>query len=136
MTADLIRAWAAATGADPAVGEALAEQAHRDPRSAHGSNRGPGALARSVAEIRQVVTGCSEFALAAVPELLQIPAYATAVANAAAASRPGSGSAVSAVVARLMNEQSILYDPERSFSFVLSEAALRYKAGPAEMLRA
>ncbi len=82
------------------------------------------------------MTSYSEFALTAVPEFLQIPAYATAIANAEKPSSASDGLAVSAAVARQMNDQSILYEPSRAFAFVLSESALRYKAGPPEVMRA
>ena len=88
----------------------------------------------ALARVFQTMTSYSEFSVASVPGLLQVPGYATAVVERMphAVGEPD----VPAIVARRMNEQSVLYDPKRAFTFVISESALRYKPGPPEMMRA
>lgn len=134
VTLELVRAWAEATGADAGQGEAMARAAQRGPRAGLGS---PGSWASPKPGLDRVLlamTSCSEFSVADVPTLLQVPGYATATAE----KMPhGVGELhVPAIVARRMNEQSILYDPKRTFTFVILESALRYKPVPPEMMRA
>jgi len=87
-----------------------------------------------MAEIRHAMTSFSEFSLAAVPGLMQVPGYATALLERL--SRISSEPGVAAAVAQRMNNQSILYDPARTFSFMISESALHYQAGPPVVMRA
>ncbi len=66
-----------------------------------------------------------------IPGLLQTAGYARRIlALADATADPGS-----AVAARLAR-QELLHEPGRSFEFLLTEAALRYRPGPAEVLTA
>jgi transcriptional regulator with XRE-family HTH domain len=131
---ELVRAWAEATGASASQGEALAREAQRGTRQGRGSVGSWTAPKPALARVLQAMTSYSEFSVASVPGLLQVPGYATAVAERMP--HTAGESDVSAIVARRMNEQSFLYDPKRTFTFVISESALRYKPGPPETMRA
>lgn len=63
-----------------------------------------------------------------IPGLLQTPAYARQVF---ATFRPPA--TVDSAVASRLERQPILYDPSRRFEFILTEAALRWHAGPADV---
>lgn len=130
-----VAAWARATGtdADTAAGlVTLAEAASNQMRSwqaVHG--QGLASRQREIAEINTAMTRHREFAPDVVPGLLQTPPYAIRVLELADVSGRGG---VPEAVAERMNRQAILYDPARSFEFVLTEGALRYRAGPREVL--
>jgi transcriptional regulator with XRE-family HTH domain len=62
-----------------------------------------------------------------VPGLLQTAEYARRIL----AARPNPGNLETAVAKR-MQRQEILYDPFRSFLFVMTEAALRWRPGPGD----
>ncbi|MGH3237928.1 MAG: helix-turn-helix domain-containing protein, partial [Streptosporangiaceae bacterium] len=66
-----------------------------------------------------------------IPGLLQTAGYASRIL-ALAGDAAGTGSAVAARLAR----QEILHEPGRVFEFLLTEAALRYRPGPREVLTA
>jgi transcriptional regulator with XRE-family HTH domain len=66
-----------------------------------------------------------------IPGLLQTAGYARRIL-ALADDTADTGSAVAARLAR----QEILHEPGRSFEFLLTEAALRYRPGPREVLTA
>lgn len=68
-----------------------------------------------------------------VPCLLQHPEYARRVLEMR--DYTGTSDIPAAVVARI-NRQQILYDEQHQFEFVLTEAALRWRPGPAAVLRA
>jgi transcriptional regulator with XRE-family HTH domain len=108
--------------------ESLANQT-RSYRQAH--SRG---LARRQQEIGEVIASSSRyraFGLAEVPGLLQTPLYAARILELADVS--GRGGIPEAVAAR-MNRQALLYDPARSFEFVIAEWALAYQAGPPDVM--
>ncbi|HUK71994.1 MAG TPA: helix-turn-helix transcriptional regulator [Streptosporangiaceae bacterium] len=137
-TPELVRAWAEATGTEASRVEALVSEARRGTHQLRGNAtvHGPGLMKRQrdMGEIRQAMTSFSEFSLAAIPGLLQVPGYATAIMERL--SRISSMPGVAAAVSQRMNNQSILYDPARTFSFVISESALHYQAGPPAVMRA
>lgn len=142
-TPELVRAWAKATGGDPGRAGRMADLADglSHPWATRaGRESGTGRRDRltprqqEMARIRQGVTVYRELAAAAVPVLLQIPAYATALLELVGqlAARPD----MAAVVAGRMNSQEILYDGSRTFSFLVTEAALGFRAGSPEVMTA
>jgi transcriptional regulator with XRE-family HTH domain len=132
-----VAAWAEATGADQATAAELtgravaAETRTRSWRAVHG--KGLAARQREMARIRESMTGFREYANACVPGLLQTPPYAAHILELADVSGQGG---VPEAVAQRMNNQAIIYDPSRTFEYVITEAALRYRAGPPEVMRA
>jgi transcriptional regulator with XRE-family HTH domain len=134
---DDVGAWARATGADEGTAAGLVTQAEaaanqmRSWQTVHG--QGLASRQREVADINAAMTRHREFAPDVVPGLLQIPGYAIRVLELADVSGRGG---VPEAVAERMNRQSVLYDPARSFHFVLTEGALRYRAGPREVMHA
>lgn len=68
-----------------------------------------------------------------VPGLLQTPEYARAVFSQPLSS--GEIDVAKAVRAR-MERQTVLFDPQRSFHFVITEAALRWRLGSVPTMRA
>lgn len=131
---DDVAAWARATSADAdatagLVAQATAANQMRSWRTVHG--QGLASRQREIAEINAAMMRHREFAPAVVPGLLQTPLYAIRVLELADVSGRGK---VPEAVAERMNRQAILYDPARSFEFVLTEGALRYRAGPREVM--
>jgi transcriptional regulator with XRE-family HTH domain len=137
VTPEDVAAWADAVGADHDTAAALMAQAEdaanqmRSWREVHG--KGLASRQREMAAIHSTMTNFREFAHACVPGLLQTPAYAARILELADVAGRGG---VAEAAAQRINNQAILYDPARSFEFVLTEAALRYRAGPAPMMRA
>ena len=66
-----------------------------------------------------------------IPGLLQTAEYARRILALA-----DDGTGVGAAVAGRLARQAILHEPGRSFEFLLTEAALRYRPGPREVLTA
>ncbi len=132
-----VAAWARATGAAPDVANdiaALAEVTANQARSWQAvHSRGLASRQREMAGIHAAMTRLREFATAAVPGALQIPPYATCVLELADVSGRGG---VPEAVAERMNRQAILFDPARSFEYVLTEGALRCRFGQPEVMRA
>jgi transcriptional regulator with XRE-family HTH domain len=131
-----VAAWAQAVGADEGAAAELVTHAEiaanqmRSWRAVHGE--GLAARQREVADINTTVTRHREFAPDVVPGLLQTPLYAARVLELADVS--GRGGIPEAVSVRV-NRQALLYDSSRSFEFILTEGALRYRAGSADVMR-
>jgi DNA-binding XRE family transcriptional regulator len=85
-------------------------------------------IAQRVAETRLL----RNFQSSIVPGLLQHPEYARRVLEMR--DYTGAGDIPAAVAARI-NRQQILYEDQHQFEFVLTEAALRWRPGPAAVLR-
>jgi transcriptional regulator with XRE-family HTH domain len=130
-----VAAWAGAAGADADTAAGLVTQAEaaagqmRSWQAVHG--QGLASRQREIAGINAAMTRHREFAPDVVPGLLQTPLYAIRVLELADVSGRGK---VPEAVAERMNRQAILYDPARPLEFVLTEGALRYRAGPREVM--
>jgi transcriptional regulator with XRE-family HTH domain len=130
-----VAAWAGAADADADAAAGLVAQAEaaagqmRSWQAVHG--QGLASRQREIAGINAAMTRHREFAPDVVPGLLQTSLYAIRVLELADVSGRGK---VSEAVAERMNRQAILYDPARSLEFVLTEGALRYRAGPREVM--
>lgn len=130
-----VQAWCSAAGAPEDVAASLVTAAEalvntsRSYRQAH--SRG---LARRQRDIGEVIASSSRYrayGLAEVPGMLQTPLYAARILELADTS--GRGGIPEAVAAR-MNRQALLYDPARSFEFVIAEWALGYRAGAPDVM--
>jgi transcriptional regulator with XRE-family HTH domain len=125
-TAEIVREWAEATGASPAMRAELEEQAGaaaytvRSWKTVHSA--GLAASQRDIARVEAQMTGLQNFEQLEIPGLLQTAGYAQRVLQIADVS--GQGNIGEAVSAR-MRRQQILYEPDRTFEFVLTQAALR-----------
>jgi hypothetical protein len=68
-----------------------------------------------------------------VPGLLQVADYARRVMEQG---NPSSQPDLAAAVAKRTERQTILYDQGKSFEFLITEGALRWRPGPPELMRA
>lgn len=84
-------------------------------------------IQREVAAMERVAHTFREFQLTLIPGLLQTAEYARRVFLAEEPDRMDIGEAVAARLER----QAGLYDADKHFEFVMSEAALRWRVGPA-----
>jgi hypothetical protein len=73
--------------------------------------------------------------VAVVPGLLQTPAYARAMFAEMTELVGREASDLDAAVAARLQRQSLLYQPERQFEFLLTEAVLRWLLVPADVMR-
>jgi len=130
-----VAAWCAATGAaeDEAAALVTAAEALANPSRTYRQAHARG-IAERQDQIAAVIAASSRYrtyALAEVPGLLQTPLYATQILTMADTSGRGD---IAAGVARRMNRQALLYDPARSFQFVIAQWALDYQAGPPDVM--
>jgi transcriptional regulator with XRE-family HTH domain len=129
--------WARATGAGPEVATELASEAEavsnqmRSWQEVHG--KGLDSRQREVAQMNAAMVRHREFAPDVVPGLVQTPAYAGRVMELADVS--GRGGIAQGVSARV-NRQTILYESSRTFEFILTEGALRFRVGPRDLMHA
>lgn len=131
-----VDAWTNATGADDVVRVELASLAEAVSTEARAWSPRHGTLAARNLEIAQVereTTHLSNFQPAVFPGLLQTADYARRVVTMLdmAGKRD-----VAAAVAVRMERQTILYDQEKRFEFLLTEGALRWRPGPGALMLA
>jgi len=131
VPASLIIRWAEATGAP---GERLAEllelseqiQVGPDPREA-ASKAASTDFGPATAELESKARLLSSYRPAAVPGLLQAPAYARRLLSSGPAGEPAD---IGTRVVNRIERQRLLYDGARTFRFVVPEAVLRWPYGP------
>jgi transcriptional regulator with XRE-family HTH domain len=132
---DEVRAWAGATGASQDELTQLAgllESLATSTTSWRILHRlGLAETQREIAELERQAKRLLTFQPVMVPGLLQIADYARRVIEMAY--QPGD---VAKAVAARMERQSILYDQTKQFEFLVTESALRWWPGPADMMRA
>jgi transcriptional regulator with XRE-family HTH domain len=131
-----VRAWLSAVGASASKSTELAQRAEQALteavtwRAALREHDLP-AMQQEVALLEQTATSIRVFQPTLVPGLLQTADYARRVYLAAhTAGRPDIAAAVTARLER----QAVLYDEEKRFEFVITEAALRWRLGPAKVM--
>ncbi len=108
---------------EAAATEALAWRRHRA--------RGLPALQLDVAAVEASAQSLHYWHPTLVPGILQTPAYARAVYEAMhGPDQPD----IAETIARRMDRQALLYEPDRRFQFVIGEAALRWRPGPAPLM--
>jgi Domain of unknown function (DUF5753) len=132
-----IEAWARATAATADdVGELAAatlEQIATEARSWRLVNRlGLAPRQREIAELEKSAHTIRIFQPVMVPGLLQIADYARRVMEMTYTAGPD----IPAAVAVRMQRQTILYDQDKRFEFIVTEGALRWRPGPAKLMRA
>lgn len=135
-----IRSWCLACGPDGAreLGALLAslhtlESQHAEWRRILGG--GAGGHQSEIAALDARTRLFRVFEISIVPGLLQVDGYAGAIFAKVIAAHGVPGGTDDAV-ARRMARQRILYDPARRFHFVITEAALRYRLCPPEIMLA
>ena len=132
---DEVMAWARATGASEdelAELAALVEQVATTATSWRILHRlGLAGKQQEIKELEQQARRIQTFQPVMVPGLLQVAEYARRVIEMAY--QPGD---VGRAVAARLERQSILYDQSKQFDFLVTESALRWWPGPAELMRA
>jgi transcriptional regulator with XRE-family HTH domain len=130
-----VTAWARAVGA-PDESErllaTLADAAHSEVDSWQAILEGRPQLQDEMRQRESVATLTRTFQPALVPGLLQTPAYAQRVFAMFKSSVPQIS--VAAAVAARMDRQLALHEEGKKFDFLITEAALRWRPGPARLL--
>lgn len=132
----VVRLWGQACGADDELDElaALADAAATVAVSwRKAMSEGLVKLQQDSRDLEASATLICNFQTVWVPGLLQLPEYARRIFD----SEYGPGHPdIAAAVATRMNRQAILYDQAKHLEFILTEAALRWRAGPASLMLA
>ena len=137
-TATDLSAWAQAVGR-PDVGEELhgllaglgTKERHRSwQRQLAGGHRGRQEIGVKLTDATKQIRGLE---VSRIPGLFQTPEYARVVFDGLAEFRGIRSTTEEAVEAR-MRRQEALYDPAKSFHFVLCEAALYHRPCPADVM--
>ncbi|TQL66921.1 transcriptional regulator with XRE-family HTH domain [Nocardioides albertanoniae] len=135
-----IQAWAEATGVDPEKFVALHARARHEVSALREARRSAGGVegrqeAYAIAESAAQVLASVHPSM--VPDLVQTPDYARALLALAGA---GGGDAdpeeASSAIASRLRRSAVLYEPGRSITILLGEAALRHLIGSPSIMRA
>ncbi len=131
-----VDAWADATGAAEGTRVGLAELAESASTETRAWSPRHGTLAArnlEIARVERETTHLRNFQPAVFPGLLQTADYARRVVSLLdiAGTRD-----VGAAVAVRMERQTVLYDQEKRFDFLLTEGALRWRPGPPALMLA
>ncbi|MFI9772486.1 helix-turn-helix domain-containing protein [Streptomyces sp. NPDC052415] len=137
-TRDDLTAWAEALGQPGVIAELHGLLAGLDMKQQHrswrrqlaGGHRGRQEIAVRQTERTKLIRGLE---VVRVPGLFQTPQYARAVFDANAEFR-GIPSTTEAAVEARMRRQEALYDPDKTFRFLVCEAALYHRACPIEVM--
>lgn len=134
-TTDDIRAWAAECGHPEQADDLLvlledAQSLHRQFRRR--IRRGQAALQEAIDQRTRAARHIRNAEVLAIPGLLQTAGYARSIAAQVAAVYAASD--IDAAVEARMRRQEILYDPARTFEFVITEAALRMPPCPRHVM--
>ncbi|HEX9529299.1 MAG TPA: DUF5753 domain-containing protein, partial [Streptosporangiaceae bacterium] len=133
----IVDGWARAAGASGAERENLlraAEEAAVETVSwRKAMARGLVKLQEDSLELEASAATILNFQTAGIPGLLQVPEYARRVF---AVGHPAGQADIAGAVAVRMNRQAILYDDSRHLEFILTEAAVRWRLGPENLMRA
>jgi transcriptional regulator with XRE-family HTH domain len=132
-----VRSWAAACQATPDELQRLAimvRQLATEATSWRILHRlGLAERQREISELESLATAIRIFQPTMVPGLLQVADYARRVMGHG---NPSSQTDLAEAVARRLERQTILYDQNKQFEFILTENAARWRPGPPEMMRA
>ncbi|MGW6733411.1 helix-turn-helix domain-containing protein [Streptomyces sp. NPDC055013] len=136
-TADLT-AWAQACGRPEAEAELQGLRAGLEMKQRHrswrrqlaGGHRGRQEIAVRQSEATKTIRGLE---VSRVPGLFQTPEYARVIFESNAEFR-GIPAATDAAVEARMRRQESLYDPEKTFRFLLCEAALYHRSCPVDVM--
>jgi transcriptional regulator with XRE-family HTH domain len=134
---DDVSAWAEATQASPAELQELAslvQQLATEATSWRILHRlGLTERQRQIGELEQEASAIRVFQPTMVPGLLQVADYARRVMEQG---NPSSQADLAEAVAKRIERQTILYDQSKSFEFLITEGALRWRPGPPELMKA
>ncbi|MGP4087632.1 helix-turn-helix domain-containing protein [Streptomyces sp. KR55] len=133
-----LTAWARAIGQPDVEAELHGLLAALDMKQRHrswrrqlaGGHRGRQELAVRQTEATTMIRGLE---VSRVPGLFQTPEYARQIFDANAEFR-GIPATTDAAVEKRMRRQEALYDPEKTFRFLLCEAALYHRSCPADVM--
>lgn len=133
-----LTAWARAVGAPAAEAELHGRLAALDMKQQHRSWRrqlAGGHRARQEIAVRQTETTTLTRGLevSRIPGLFQTPEYARTLFDSNAAFRGITPTTDAAVDARMRRQES-LYDPEKTFRFLICEAALYHRSCPVDVM--
>jgi transcriptional regulator with XRE-family HTH domain len=137
-TAADITAWTATCGQPEAEAELLdmlatVRAVHRQHQ--HQLRGGHAATQADLDRLTQQATRIRNFEVLLIPGLTQTPAYARHIATEISRVYGTDPAGVEGAVAARMRRQEALYDPAKQFEFVLTEAALRFRLVPPEVMR-
>ncbi|NGN95756.1 helix-turn-helix domain-containing protein [Nocardioides sp. KC13] len=140
-TSDEVRAWATAVGADLDRLLAIQQRASWEYsvfRDAFQDDDGAAALQRATAAAEKASTTIFNYEPAAVPGLCQTPGYAAALLEllGGPVEHGASEDDVAAMIAARMRRSSILYEPGRNVTILVSETALHPCIGGPAVMRA
>jgi transcriptional regulator with XRE-family HTH domain len=134
---DDVRAWAEASNATQAELQELAALLQRLAVEATSwrilHRLGLTERQRQLGELEQAATAIRIFQPTMVPGLLQVADYARRVMSQG---NPSDQADIAGAVAKRMERQTILYDQTKTFEFIITEGALRWRPGPPDMMRA
>ena len=139
-TDDDIRAWAAATGTDPAeLLDLLDRAAHefRTFRDAYPAEGGADAHQQAYAAAEQAASMLFYYQPLIVHALLQAPEYARAILSlpGGPADHGATSDEIDRIIAARLRRASILYEPGRDITVLVGEAALRTMVGSPEVMQ-
>lgn len=130
-----VTAWASAIGASTGVHDslvALAEAAFTEAQNWRDASRRRPHAQDEIRALESRARMLSTFQPSVVPGMLQTAEYARRVFSLLPATLAESD--IPAAVAGRLNRQLALYETDRNFSFLITEAALRWRPGPAELM--
>lgn len=137
-SADLVRRWTEVTGAPEERVAELVEWAETAGTEAvvwrNAMNRGLARLQQDSRELEASAATIRSFQPVLVPGLLQVPEYARRIF--AAGNPEHSPAEIAVAVAARMDRQLLLYEGSARFEFVITEAALRWRVGPPQVMLA
>ena len=133
LTADEVRAWAAATGDDPEPLLDLRQRAASEYLSFRDRNRRAGGVVEHQGNLTALIESCTflgEYQPGLVPGRLQIAAYMRNISGNEAVRRGEVTEEVrDQAIATKLRRQTILHEPGREFVHIVTEAALRMRYG-------
>ena len=130
-----VTAWASAIGAPAGVHDslvALAEAAFTEAQNWRDASRRRPHAQDEIRALESRARMLSTFQPSVVPGMLQTAEYARRVFSLLPATLAESD--IPAAVAGRLNRQLALYETDRNFSFLITEGALRWRPGPAELM--
>lgn len=132
-----ISAWARACGQPEATADLLellgaAQSVHRQYR--HRLRSGHASIQDDLAAIVKLARRIRNIEVTVIPGLLQTPGYARYRALEAVRVHGFAEDGVEAAVAARMRRQEILYETEREFEFIITEAAMRIRLCPPQVM--
>jgi transcriptional regulator with XRE-family HTH domain len=132
-----VMAWASAVGASPGVRESLVtltQAAFTEVQNWRDAMRSRPHVQDQIQALETRARMLCTFQSSVVPGMLQTAEYARRVFSLFRG--PVLEANVPAAVAGRLNRQLTLYEADKRFSFLISEAALRWRPGPTELLLA